>query len=204
MTQKTVENYVEEAMNPETFDVLSYLDDQPVATDEITIYVDVAKARKFHKLVSDRKTLLEQRQADTQRGKASSLSLADDEEETEFDDEINALLASMEETALHFTIKSVAPALGKAIEKKFIATAPRDDAEALADHQRLGVAEHLAHAIASVRTGSGAVDDAAWTGSRLISLEDRLFPEQAQRLISALYDMVNTGYVFDEALTVDF
>lgn len=203
MSEENIVAAVETAMNPETFSVLDYLDEQPVATESITIYVDVVKARRLQQLMDERKALIEQRQKDTQAGKSASLSLVEDDEETEFDDEINELVSALEETAMHFDLQTVAPKLVKSIEKHYEATAPKDNEVALVEHKQRGTADILARAIKQVTVGNGRVDS-DWTGEKLLALEDRLYIQQAQRLVSALYDMVNTGYVFDESITVDF
>lgn len=203
MSEEKIVAAVEEAMNPETFNVLAYLDDQPVATENITIYVDVPKARRLHQLMDERKELVEKRKKDAQSGKSSSLSLVEDDEETEYDDEINELVEALEKTAMHFELQTVAPKLVKSIEKHYAATAPKDNAVALEEHNHKKSADVLSRAIKQVTVGSGQVD-ADWSAEKLMDLEDRLYIQQAQRLVSALYDMVNTGYVFDEALTVDF
>lgn len=203
MSEENVVAAVEGAMNPETFDVLSYLDGQPIAEDKITIYVDVPKARRLHQLMDERKELIERRKNESQSGKSASLSLVEDDEETEYDEEINELVSALEKTAMHFELQTVAPKLVRSIEKHYTATAPSDNAVALEDHNHKKNADILSRAIKQVTVGNGQVD-ADWSAEKLMALEDRLYPQQAQRLVSALYDMVHTGYVFDEALTVDF
>lgn len=204
MSEESIAAAVEEAMNPETFDVLAYLDEQPIATEKITVYVNVPKSRRLHELMESRKQEVEKRAKAAKEGKATSLSLADDEAETEFDDEINELVLELEKTALNFEVQTISPKLVKSIEKHYIATQPKDDAVAEEAHNRKANADIYARAIKQVTLGNGSVDPTVWDADRLMELEDRLYPQQAARLISALYDMVNTGYIFDGSLTVDF
>lgn len=204
MSEEKIVDAVEEAMNTETFDVLAYLDGQPIATEKITIYVNVPKARRLHQLVDERKAVIAQRREDSKNGKGSSLSLVEDEEETQYDAEINELVTELEKTSMVFELQTVAPKLIKAIENKYKASEPKDNQKALEEHTRKSYADILSRAISRVTLGDGRVDNSEWTAERLIELEDRLYPQQAERLITALWDMINTGYVFDEALTVDF
>lgn len=205
MNDSTVADKVEEAMNPETFDVLAYLDDQPVARETITIYVDVAKSRQLHKLMDDRKAEVEERKRATKQGKASNLSLVDDDDDSSYDEEINSLVQDLEKSALKFELKTVAPKLVSAIEKHYTATAPKEGGdEAKEKHTRRANAEILSKAIDKVTLGDGRVDPTEWTGDRVLDIEERLYSEQGSRLIGALFDMVNTGYVFDESISTDF
>lgn len=204
MTNEKIQELVEEAMNPETFDVLSFISDQPVATDSVTIYTNVAKARKLHHLREQYEEAVAKRKKNTQDGKVDSLSIADDNEEAILDEEINELVEELEKTKLTFKMQTVSPKLVKSIEKKYLATMPKDNAVAEAEHNRKGNADILSRAISEVVRGDGAVDTSDWDADRLIDLEERLYDVQSTKLFTALYDMVNTGYVFTDALTTDF
>ena len=205
MNEEKIRSNVDAALNVETFNVLEYLEDQPVATDEVTIYTNVSKARALHKLMEERAGILAERNRAIENDDYGDLSIADAAEDTDLDDEINGVIAELERTALTFSMKTVAPALIRAIEKSAEAKAQSDwtikEQEA---HRQKTTADILSRAIHSVTRGDGAVDQSDWDAQRLIKLEEALYTEQAQRLISALYDMVYTGQVFEEALTVDF
>lgn len=200
-----VEAAVEAALNPETFDAMDYLKQQPVAVDTVDIYVDVAKARRVAKLLSERGEYLAERRAREKAGKANDLSIGDADEDTEFDDEINSLLEDLEATKMIYHIQSVAPALRKAIEKKYAATTDKEwSAEELETHERKSVADVLGRAISHVELPNGAVDNAKYTPKRLMDLEDNLYEEQGAKLITALWAMVHTGQIFDEVISADF
>ncbi len=205
MNEEKIRSNVDAALNVETFNVLEYLEDQPVATDEVTIYTNVSKARALHKLMEERAVILAERHRAIENDDYGDLSIADATEDTDLDDEINGVIAELERTALTFSMKTVAPALIRAIEKSAEAKAQSDwTIKERESHQQKTTADILSRAIHSVTRGDGAVDLSSWDAQRLIKLEEALYTEQAQRLISALYDMVYTGQVFEEALTVDF
>lgn len=205
MNEDKIHSNVEAALNAEEFDVLNYLEDQPVATDVVKIYTHVGDSRRLKQLAEQRDEILYARKAKAQRDDYSDLSIADEDQDTELDDEINEILERLEKTALIFHMKTVAPALIRAIEKAAEAKAQSDWTHVQAElHRQRTTADILARAIDHVERGDGAVDPNAWTADRLLKVEESLYAEQAQRLISALYEMVYTGQVFEEALTVDF
>lgn len=205
MNEEKIQDNVSKALNPETFDVLAFIEEQPVATDEVTIYTNVSKARALHKLVLERNEILATRRAKLDKDDYSALALTDNEQDTELDDDINAIIEELERTALTFKLKTVAPALKRAIEKASEAKTQKDWTEQeLTRHSERTQADILSRAISSVTRGDGAVDLSDWDADRLLKLEEALYSEQAQQLITALYEMVYTGEVFSEALTVDF
>lgn len=196
---------VEAALNPETFDFLDYLDEQPVAEDSFDIYMHLPSARRLDELMTSRAELLFARREAEKRGEATSLSISDDDEDTEYDDEINELVQKLESTKATFRVQSVAPSLRKAIEKKYQATEDKTwTDEEKAKHSNKRVADILSRAITSVTRGDNAVDSVAWDADRLLKAEDKLYEKQAERLIQNLWNMVYVGDVFDKALTADF
>lgn len=205
MNEEKVQENVEAALDVETFDVLSYLEDQPVAEDEVTIYTHVGKSRKLSGLLAQRRELIAERKDLEKKMDISSLSIADEEYDTEMDDEINELIAELEKSGLTFSIQTVPPALIRAVEAEGVAKAQKTwTEEQKASHQEKTTASILARAIVKVTRGDGAVDNNPWDGERLLEAEKTLYVEQGQRLVGALYDMVYTGRVFEEALSVDF
>lgn len=205
MNEEKIRDNVDKALDVKTFNVLDYLEDQPVARDEVEIFTHTAKARQLHKLMNERTEILAQRRIGERETDTSGLSIVDLEEDTELDDEINELLKELRKTAVTFSLKTVAPKLIKAIEKEGEAKAKAswtDDQKE--KHRQKTLAKILARSIDSVKRGDGAVDETEWDADRLLQLEEALYVEQAQQLISALYDIVYTGRVFDESITVDF
>lgn len=205
MGQDKIKENLEKALDAEKFDVLDYLEGQPVATDEVVIYTDVVRARRFHELNRKREDALAIRAYDQEQGKATNLSLTESDDSTEFDEELEDLRKGLKETALTFVIRTVSPGtvreLSDKARKKF--DTEWDDEQVEEFNAKLGN-DILALAIDHVVRGDGVKDDSKWTGARLRKLEGVLYPEQAQKLTTALNDMVFTGAVFDEALTSDF
>lgn len=205
MNEATVENLVTEALDPETFSLEDYLDDLPVATNTVDIYVNLPKARRLRDLVKSRTEVLEKRRKDEAKGKTESLSLTDDEEDTEYDDEINELVSELEKTKVTFHLQSVAPKLRKSIEKHYEATLDKDASpEDRVKHEQRKNADILHRAISYVALGDGREDRSPWDADRLLKQEETLFEEQAGKLVGALWEMVYTGTVFEEALSADF
>ena len=201
----TVQENVEKAMNPETFDVLAYVDDQPVAEETVDVYVNVAKARELEKLMEDRAVAVAKKRSDKITGEAPIMGLGDEDEDTIYDNQINALLEDLEKTKLVFHIRSVAPALVRAIDKKYLAKMDKDwDEERLNKHEADRLMEIVSHSITKVVTGDGAVDETKWDRKRLAALEEKLYRPQFERLTSELLDMVYTGEVFERVLNADF
>lgn len=205
MNEEIVKANVETALNADEFDVLDYIENQEVGTDEVTVYVNVKKAKELSKLLDERAVLLAERRAAQTRGHEEVLGLDEAFEDTEFDDEINALVDELEKTALIFELSTVAPALVRAIDKHYVATLDSNaDEEAKTKHEENRIADILSRTIAGVRTGSGVRDLKPWDIERLKELEVKVYDEQFAKLASAMYTMVYTGTIFEEALTADF
>lgn len=198
---------VEELLNPEEFDVFAYIDNQPVAQETVEIAVNGKAARELAHLLDDRAEYLKQRRELAQRtGGVSDLAITDADADTEYDDRINELYDEVKKTALTFELTSVAPALQRAIRNKYKATRKSlgDDEEALEKHDEREEADILRRGIASVRTGDGKVSTKEWSVDDILKLDEKFYPEQSAKLIAALYSVISTGDVFDQALTPDF
>lgn len=205
MNEDKIRENVEEALNAETFDVLNYVENQEVGSDEVSVYVNVKGAKRLQKLVEQRHEYLAEQRARTANGKSETLGLDEAYEDTEYDDEINALVEELEKTALIFELKTVAPALVRSIDKHYAATADKDwSEERKAEYNAERLADLLSRAIAGVRRGDGARDPQEWDKARLEAFEVQVYEEQFSKLLSALYEMVYTGTVFEEALNADF
>lgn len=212
MTEENVSANVEAVLNPETFDVLDYLTNGAVAEDTIGVYTDLASARRLDELVGEREiAIAEKRAAERQLlevGKADTLGITeldDEDEDTVYDDEINALVAELEKTKLVFHMRSVAPSLVRAINKSYDAKKEKGlsaEDEALYEDKR--TADILSRAITAVELGDGTLDSAKWDAARLQKLEEVFYKEQSARLFNALFDMVYAGSYFDKAITADF
>ena len=205
MSEKKVKEIVEKALDAEEFDVLDYLEGQPIATDEVVIYTDVVRARRYHELMSKREDVLAERELNKEHGKEASLSLVEGDEDTEFDEELEELREGLKKTALTFVLQTVSPNKVKKITEKAMKKFDEDwEAAKVAEFNAKLGNEVLALGINHVVRGDGSKDMAKWDGPRLRKLEDALYTEQMQILTNALNDMVFSGAVFDEALTSDF
>lgn len=205
MNEEKIQEYVEEAMDVDTFDVLNYVENQDVAADEVTVYVNIKGAKKLQKLVAKRQEYLAEKRALESSGKGEPIGLDEAYEDTEYDEEINALIEELEKTALIFELKSVAPALVRSITKHYAATEDKNwSDERKAEHNADRVADQLSRAIAGVRRGDGKRDPQEWDMDRLKAFEEQVYDEEFAKLLSGLYEIVYAGSVFEEALNADF
>lgn len=206
MSEENIIEAVETALNPDTFDVLAYVENQEVSTEEISIYVNIKAARQLEALMQKRNEEIHKQRELEKLGGASSLSIADEDEDTQYDTEINELIAELEKTALIFELKTVAPKLVRAITKKYLATFPKNGtAQEQQDHEENMNADILRRAIKSVRPAfSETKDTSEWSNEKLLAFEPTLYPEQGTKFITALHSITYTGQVFEEALTADF
>lgn len=205
MNEENIKTNVEQAMDTKTFNVLDYISGAPVATDTVTVYTDVAKARELSKLLAKRDEVLMKRKNPRSDEGTSDLSISDEDEWTEYDDDINKLHEELEQTALVFETQTVAPALIDAMEKESVAkTDPSWTVDQVAKHKERSTAKILAKAIKRVTAVATGETDEDWDADKVLQLEKSLYPEQAQHVIGSLYEIVYTGRVFDEALSVDF
>lgn len=208
MTEEEMVSAVEEKLNsPEDFDVFAYIDEQPLAEDEVVIATNGKAVGEMVKLLNLRDAELEVRAEMAKQMKdVEYLSIADEDQDTEYDERINELTKIIEETSLTFEMQSVAPTLVKAINKNY--TAKEKSAETEEEKERLKErreADILRRAIKAVRTGDGGKRSTKeWTVEEILDLDNRFHPEQGAKLITALYNIVYMGQAFDQALTPDF
>lgn len=212
MNEEKFEAIANEVLNPEEFSVLDYLDNLTVANDTVSIYTDLAGSRELARLMEERALEVEQirkARATAKKADIESLSIAetnDDDEDTQYDEAINALVAQLEKTKLTFHLKSVAPALVRAINKSYDAKKGSDLTEEEDNkYEDRRTSDILSRAIEYVTLGDkGAEDRRPWDAERLSALEERLYKEQSARLLTGLYDMVFAGEYFERAITADF
>lgn len=205
MIDENTAKQVEEALNPETFNLLDYLDDQPVAEHTVDIYTNHAVADRIVTLVEQRKEELARRKRAGAKGQSSGLGLGDEDDDTEYDNEINELVEKSEKSKLTFHLKSVAPALEKAIRKSYVAKMDKDlTAAEKAEYEDKMYSDILVRAIDHVVRGDGAVDKTEWTPERLKATQEKLHDSQTEKLLNELARMVYVGTLFEDALTADF
>lgn len=199
---------VEEKLNsPEDFDVFAYIDEQPLAEDEVVIATNGKAVGEMVKLLNLRDAELEVRAEMAKQMKdVEYLSIADEDQDTEYDERINELTEIIAETSLTFEMQSVAPTLVKAINKSYTAKEKSIESEEEKEaHKERREADILRRAIKAVRTGDGSKRSTKeWTVEDILDLDNRFHPEQGAKLITALYNIVYMGQAFDQALTPDF
>lgn len=208
MVEEDIVGQVEEVLSkPEEFDVFAYIDEQPVGQREVTIATNGAAVVELNDLLDQRTAILEERKEAAKRmGDVSQLSIADEDEDTEFDDRINELVKTIEETALIFELQSIAPKLTKSIRQNY--TAKKSALETDEEKEQLDEkmeADILRRTIKAVRTGDGSKRSTnEWTIEDILELDTRFHPEQSAKLITEMYNITYMGDIFDRALTPDF
>ena len=205
MSNEKIQSIVEEAANTEEFDIFEYIDNQPIGKDTHKVYVDVAGAIELRRLLAKRAEYLAEKRALDRQGKGEPLGLDEAFEDTEFDDDVNRLVEQLEKTAMTFNLRTVAPALRRAIVKKY--EAKRDDnwdEEKNAEHNNKLNAEIMGKAIESVTLPDGRTDSKPWTPARVQKLEAEIYEDDFQELMAATLPMIHSAAVFEEVLTADF
>ena len=205
MSNEKIQSIVEEAANTEEFDIFEYIDNQPIGKDTHKVYVDVAGAIELRRLLAKRAEYLAEKRALDRQGKGEPLGLDEAFEDTEFDDDVNRLVEHLEKTAMTFNLRTVAPALRRAIVKKYEAKQDDNwDEEKKTEHRNKLNAEVMGKAIESVTLPDGRTDSKPWTATRVQKLETEIYEDDFQDLVAATLPMIHSGAVFEEVLTADF
>jgi hypothetical protein len=202
---------VTDALGPDVFDVLDFVAGAATPTDEVTIYTDADAAHKLNKVLTAEKAAAvarEEKRNKKRRGnkQVDDLSIADDYEESELDEaQVSDLYARLEESALVFTLRGIAPKLLTAIDNEKIAkhnhkANDNEDTAYFEDYNNTVTAK----SIVSVRKKGGAVSTTVWTPESVEALKAELHFTQWSALFSGVVDVNYNAALFQNAVTPDF
>lgn len=205
-TEEKLPNYIdpealiEQATNSEEFDVLDFAEEVGLPTVEHKLYTNARAAKRLHEILDAEKERDEQKIADAKAGAVHGL----DEGYAETDeDEVNALYAELEETAIVFELRGLAPAAQKAIEKHTRATKwSDDDADQTAYWTEYNL-QIISKSIVSASRG-GRKDTKTWTPERVAALEGKVYDYEFSKFVQATTELTFVGAVFDQFVTADF
>jgi len=189
---------LETALDQETFDVLDFVTGDLTPEDTVVIYTDATAGYALDRLAE-----AEKEQA--KRGETEGLGIADELVWVD-PDEVDALKAKIEASALTFKLKGLAPALKKALRANLVAKhnfkedASFDESEGF---YRDFTHELIARSIVEARTSTGKVDK-TWTVEKISKLEGRIHPTEFARLDRAVFAVSSDAELFDLAVSADF
>ena len=187
------------ALAPETFDVLEFISGGSTPVDDVTIYTANEAGYRLAQLAQ-----MEALNAD--RAESEGLGIADELEWVD-PDEVAELREKVEQTALKFKLKGLAPAAKKAIRNHLVAKhnfkegSDVEDNEAYFEEYSYTL---IAKTIAGVTRGDGAIDTNEWTPERVESLRASINEGEFQRLDAAVYSINFNTDIFDRAASADF
>lgn len=202
MTEITTDNLpdaVKEALAPETFDVLEFVEGQGTPADSVTIYTNNKAGFRLGQLI-------DQEAANGDRAQAEGLGIADELEWVD-PDEIAALREQIEATALTFELSGLAPAAKEAIRKSLTAKHGFSDSKPLAEQEAYFedyTHTLIAKTITGVTRADGVRDPKTWDVERVAGLRARLNEAEFKRLDNAVYEINFKTDVFDRAVSADF
>lgn len=198
MTEELPTN-VQEALSPETFDVLEFVSGKGTPMDDITIYTDNEAGYRLAKLA-------EMEAASAKRGEVEGLGIADELDWVD-PDEVAELSERITSSALTFNLRGIAPAAKTAIRANLVAKhnfsekTPAEDNSAFFEDFTCTL---IAKTVTSVTKANGGTDSKPWTVERVGALREILNESEFQRLDTAVYSLNYNTDVYDRAVSADF
>jgi len=177
---------VEEAQKPGTFDVLSFVEGTAYPTEHVTLFRDVAAAKKYAELVAERMKCDDQDES-TGESKAKAAELTE---------QIEAAQQELEASAMTFMLRGYAPGIVEEIIQAH--NDPNNPEDNSAD------AHLIAHAIVYVSDSSGNQDTRTWSAEDVLTLKKYLAEGEYLKLLSAVASVIFNGAVFEKATDAGF
>ena len=177
---------VEEAQKPGTFDVLSFVEGTAYPTDYVTLFRDVAAAKKYADLVAERMKY-------DGLDEATGESKAKAEELTE---QIAAAQEELEASAMTFKLRGFAPGI---VDE--IMTAHNDPEK---PEDNTADSHLIAHAIVYVTDVDGNQDNHTWTAEDVLRLKRYLAEGEYVKLLSGVANVIFNAAVFERAADAGF
>jgi hypothetical protein len=173
-----MDNTVTEALSPDTFDVLSFVEQTAYPEKMVTIFRDIDAAKEFQNTWQAR-------------------TVADDAKDTAEAERLTARLEELTETlkagSLTFTLRGYSPGVVNDIQGKYEET----DQEG-ADN------ELIARAIVAVHNAAGAADTRTWEGDDVKRLKRNIAEGEFSKLLVGVADVLFNAAVFDQAADAGF
>lgn len=188
---------IEEALAPETFSVLDFVKRANTPTKTIRVYTDADAALK----ITDLKIKRAEDGKNKKTKKVESLSIT---EGTDYDYEIDELQERLEESAVEFVLRGLAPKAVDALDKHLKATNDYKDGEENEAYTRALNDSLVAKSIVSATVPGQAPDTHSWTPEEVRALTEELYVVEANKLYIGAGEVNYVSKAFEVAVSADF
>lgn len=188
---------VDEATDPDTFDVLAFFSGVTLPKDKVTLYRDYEAAYELASILEAEA----QREKDAKERKGSDPLDITFEEAVESEEHIEDLRERLLASAATFHLVGLAPKVQTAIEKKLKATNGNLSEE---DFNALLNETIIAKTIDHVEDAQGRVSYRKWSQEEIHRLIEELPPAEFTKLYTSVLKVTYIGNVVDRAISTDF
>lgn len=178
---------IAEAQSPETFDVLSFLEQTAYPTETVVVHQDVKSADSYIKLHAQLQEL--EKEENTDLDAVNSLS-----------DEITALGEKIKKSAIVFTLRGMPPGIVQQIVSPVGLDPELDTPQAAIDRDN----ELIARSIISVSNANGVKDETVWDAKKVAKLRTFLKEGEFGKLVKGVADVNFNAAIFDQATDAGF
>lgn len=210
---ESVESIVEGLKDEKKFDLKKALEKTTYPTGEVTVYLDGYKAYEIHEIAEK---LLDLRVRSAELAAQHNGGITDSPEKEEVDSQIEALEAREKElieevkkSGLTFHMRGVAPAVWRAIDKKWRAKI-RPDSQSEFDINEANMERNervnndtIAHAIVKVVAADGSVDASGWTEEQAGELFGVLLQPEWLKLKNLADKLTFAETLFEQTVETD-
>lgn len=167
---------IDNATSPESFDVLSFVEQTAYPTEFVTLFTDVVAARKY----------------------AETKKAFGDAQDSDTAEKVEAKLAELEEqlklSSLTFKLRGFPPGIVNELIEQYST-----------EENPTGADAHvIAKAIISVTAGNGNIDAHSWTAEEVIRLRNNVAEGQYLKLLGGVANVVFNSAVFDQVTDAGF
>jgi len=190
---------VTEALAPETFDVLDFVQGRGLPRSAVTLYTDVEAGQRLADLAATE-------ESNAKLAEKEGLGIADEVEWVD-PDEVEELRERIENSAITFKLRGLAPAAKKALRNGLVAKhnfkedVPANEQEAYFEEYSYTL---IAKTVEAVVRADGAEDNTKWTPERVKAFHEAYNETEYARLDNAVYNINFNTDVFDRAASADF
>lgn len=202
LTSKTDLEVLEEALDVEEFDVLSFVEGTTTPEDTVDIYTSAKAAYKLASLYEKEKLAAKARE-EARKSKVQSLSLTDEEFYLD-EDEVDALTEELNASKLTFTLRGMLPVEIIALTKGLQATLPYVEGADNDEYNREVNGQIYVRTVQSITDARGRVQTKRMTVGGMYKLLDSLYPDQRIKLETAIWHVTSIANAFTQAVTADF
>lgn len=185
-------------LDQDSFDVLEFVTGDLTPKDSVVVYTDTEAGYALDKLV-------EAEAENAKRGETEGFGITDELVWVD-PDEVEALKAKIEASALTFELKGLAPAAKKALRASLVAKFNYKEGATFEESEpffRAFTHEMIARSIVLAKNAAGKTDR-NWTADKVAAFDGRLHPTEFARLDGAVAKVNADADVYDRAVSADF